>query len=177
MKNDLEVIIFGGGCFWCNEAIFQNIKGVVSVLPGYSGGGVENPTYEQVCSGGTGHAEVTRVEFDKNIVPLEVLLEVFFATHDPTTKNRQGSDVGEQYRSVIFYTTPEQKLQSEHYIHEHQKDFGLAIVTQIESFKKFYEAEKYHQNYFERNKDKAYCQIVINPKLDKFKKKFATLLK
>jgi peptide-methionine (S)-S-oxide reductase len=172
-----EIAVFGGGCFWCTEAVFQNLKGVESVLPGYSGGVVPNPTYEQVCDGNTGHAEVTKIEFDPGIIQFEVLLEVFFATHDPTTQNRQGGDVGEQYRSVIFYTTPEQKQTAEKYIQKAQKDFTAPIVTQIRPFDKFYEAENYHQNYFAKNPDKAYCQIVINPKLEKFKKNFANLLK
>ena len=176
MSNN-EIAVFGGGCFWCIEAIFQNLKGVESVLPGYSGGTVPNPTYEQVCDGATGHAEVTKIEFDAGVIKFEVLLEVFFATHDPTTINRQGGDVGEQYRSIIFYTTPEQKQIAVKYILEAQKDFFAPIVTQLRPFDKFYEAENYHQNYFAKNPDKAYCQIVINPKLEKFKKKFANLLK
>lgn len=176
MENS-ETAIFGGGCFWCTEAIFQNLKGVETVLPGYSGGHAPNPTYEQVCEGGTGHAEVTKIEFDPTIIKFEVLLEVFFATHDPTTLNRQGGDVGEQYRSVIFYTTPQQKQIAENYIKGAQKDFASPIVTQLLPFDKFYEAENYHQNYFAKNPGKAYCQVVINPKLEKFKKKFADLLK
>jgi peptide-methionine (S)-S-oxide reductase len=173
----METAVFGGGCFWCTEAILQGLKGVKSVLPGYSGGTVPNPTYEQVCDGNTGHAEVTKIEFDPSVIKFEVLLEVFFATHDPTTVNRQGEDVGEQYRSVIFYTTPEQKQTAEKYIAEAQKDFTSPIVTQVVPFDKFYGAENYHQNYFVKNPDKAYCQFVINPKLEKFKKKFANLLK
>jgi peptide-methionine (S)-S-oxide reductase len=176
MKN-LETAVFGGGCFWCTEAIFQNLKGVESVLPGYSGGTVPNPTYEQVCNGSTGHAEATKIDFNPEIIKFEVLLEVFFATHDPTTKNRQGGDVGEQYRSVIFYTTPEQKQTAEIYIKEAQKEFVSPIVTLLQPLDKFYEAENYHQNYFAENPDKAYCRVVINPKLEKFKKKFANLLK
>lgn len=176
MKN-LETAVFGGGCFWCTEAIFQNLKGVESVLPGYSGGTVPNPTYEQVCNGSTGHAEATKIDFNPEIIKFEVLLEVFFATHDPTTKNRQGGDVGEQYRSVIFYTTPEQKQTTEIYIKEAQKEFVSPIVTLLQPLDKFYEAENYHQNYFAENPDKAYCRVVINPKLEKFKKKFANLLK
>jgi len=172
-----EIAVFGGGCFWCTEAIFQGLKGVKSVLPGYSGGSVLNPTYEQVCGGNTGHAEVTKIEFDPAVINFEVLLEVFFATHDPTTVNRQGADVGEQYSSVIFYTTPEQKQIAEKYIAEAQKDFTAPIVTRLQSFEKFYEAENYHQNYFAKNPYKAYCQIIINPKLEKFKKKFVNLLK
>lgn len=176
-SNGIETAVFGGGCFWCTEAIFQNLKGVVSVLPGYSGGIVINPSYEQVCSGTSGHAEVTKIDFDPSIISYEVLLEVFFATHDPTTLNKQGNDEGEQYRSVIFYTSSEQKETAEKYITEHKAEFSSPIVTQVVPFDKFYEAENYHQNYFERNKDKAYCQVVINPKLEKFKSKFNRLLK
>ncbi len=173
----METIVFGGGCFWCTEAVFQSLKGVESVLPGYSGGHVENPTYEQVSNGDSGHAEVTKIDFDPSVIKLETLLDVFFATHDPTTLNRQGNDVGEQYRSVIFYSTPEQKEIAEKYIQDAQKDFSSPIVTQVEPLDKFYEAEDYHKNYFARNSGKAYCQVVINPKLDKLRKKFANLLK
>ena len=173
----METILFGGGCFWCTEAIFQNLKGVSSVLPGYSGGRIPNPTYEQVCDGNSGHVEVTKIDFDPAVISLEVLLEVFFATHDPTTLNRQGNDVGEQYASVIFYTTPQQKTASEKYILDVQKDFNSPIVTRVQPLEKFYEAEDYHQNYFARNSGKAYCQVVINPKLEKFRKKFTHLIK
>ena len=175
--NNIQTAIFGGGCFWCTEAIFQGLKGVGSVLPGFCGGSVPNPTYEQVCAGATGHAEVTKIEFDPGIIKFEVLLEVFFATHDPTTINRQGEDVGEQYRSVIFYTSPGQKQIAEKYIGDAQRDFNSPIVTTVEPLYKFYQAENYHQNYFDRNPDKAYCRAVINPKLEKFRKKFAYLLK
>lgn len=173
----MEKAVFAGGCFWCTEAIFQGLKGVTSVLPGYSGGKVVNPTYEQVCDGNTGHAEATEIEFDPAIIPFTVLLEVFFATHDPTTMNRQGNDVGPQYRSVIFYTSPEQKQQAEEYVKAAQKDFDRPIVTTIEPLDKFYVAENYHQNYFNNNKNQPYCQAVINPKLKKFREKFANLLK
>lgn len=175
--NRAEIAVFGGGCFWCTEAIFQNLKGVISVLPGYSGGKMDNPTYEQVSSGNTGYAEVIKIEFDPSVIPYEVLLEVFFATHDPTTLNRQGNDVGTQYRSVIFYSTAFQKEKAEKYILEHQKDFSSKIITDISLLNNFYEAENYHKNYFERNKDKAYCQLVINPKLQKFREKFSYLIK
>ncbi len=172
----METAVFGGGCFWCTEAIFQGLKGVSSVLPGYAGGHLPNPTYEQVSGGDTGHAEVTQIIFDPKVITFPVLLEVLFATHDPTTMNRQGGDIGEQYRSVIFYTTPEQKKQSEAYIKNAQKDFDSPIVTQIQPLDKFYEAENYHQNYFNNNKNQPYCQAVISPKLAKFRKKFAYLL-
>lgn len=173
---DQETAVFAGGCFWCTEAIFQGLKGVTSVLPGYSGGTVANPTYEQICDGNTGHAEATQIEFDPNVISYEVLLEVFFATHDPTTMNRQGNDVGPQYRSVIFYTSPEQKQAAEKSIQMAQKDFDRPIVTQIQPLDKFYVAENYHQNYFKNNPGNPYCQVVINPKLKKLREKFSNLL-
>lgn len=176
MENKLETAIFAGGCFWCTEAIFQNLKGVTSVLPGYTGGVVKNPTYEMVCGGDTGHAEATKIEFDSSIIGYEVLLEVFFATHDPTTLNRQGHDVGTQYRSAIFFTSQEQKNKAEEYIKNHQAEFSDPIVTQLEPLTEFYIAENYHQNYFNNNKLAPYCQAVINPKLKKFREKFAHLL-
>lgn len=172
----MQTAVFGGGCFWCTEAIFQNLKGVLSVLPGYSGGHVPNPTYEQVCAGDTGHIEVTKIEFDPAVISYEVLLEVFFATHDPTSMDRQGDDVGVQYRSVIFYTSEEQKRQAEEFIKKIQKDYSTPLVTQILPLDKFYEAENYHQNYFNNNPNKPYCQAVISPKLKKFREKFAYLL-
>lgn len=174
---NLEKAVFGGGCFWCTEAIFQGLKGVTSVLPGYTGGHVPNPTYEMVCDGTTGHAEATEIEFDPAVIPYSVLLEVFFATHDPTTPNRQGHDVGTQYRSSIFYTSPEQKETAEKYIKQAAGDFSAPIVTTIEPLDKFYVAENYHQNYFNNNKNQPYCQAVINPKLKKFREKFPQLLK
>lgn len=172
-----QTAVFGGGCFWCTEAIFQRLKGVTSVLPGYAGGHVANPTYEQVSEGDTGHAEVTKIEFDPREIPFEALLEVFFATHDPTTLNRQGNDVGEQYRSVIFYTNEAQKQTAQNFIKNAQKDFNSPIVTQLQPLDKFYLAENYHQNYYNQNSGKAYCQVIINPKLDKLRKKFAAKLK
>lgn len=177
MEN-IEIAVFGNGCFWCTEAIFQKLKGVVSVKPGYSGGEKPNPSYEEVCSGSTGHAEVIKIEYDSSEIDFEVLLEVFFSTHDPTTLNRQGNDVGEQYRSVIFYTSDEQKQKAEEFISKLTADkvYSSAIVTQIKPLEKFYEAEDYHHNYFERNKDKPYCQVVINPKLQKFKKHYISLI-
>ena len=164
--------VFGGGCFWCTEAVFKMMKGVVGVEPGYSGGTVEHPTYEQVSSGQTGHAEVTRVEYDPKLVRYEDLLTVFFGSHDPTTLNRQGHDVGPQYRSAIFYTTPEQRRAAAAAI----ADIDGA-VTEIVPLEKFYPAEDYHKNFYERNQGESYCRIVINPKLEKVKKKFASLLK
>jgi peptide-methionine (S)-S-oxide reductase len=173
----MEKAIFAGGCFWCTEAIFQGLKGVSSVMPGYSGGKVVNPTYEQVCDGNTGHAEATEIQFDPAVIPYSVLVEVFFATHDPTTMNRQGNDVGPQYRSVVFYTTSQQKEDAEKYVKEAAQDFSAPIVTTIEPLEKFYVAENYHQNYFKNNERQPYCQAVINPKLKKFREKFANLLK
>jgi peptide-methionine (S)-S-oxide reductase len=176
---DKEVAVFGGGCFWCTEAVFQMLRGVSSVLPGYSGGNLPNPTYEQVCSGNTGHAECTKVEFDPSQITYRDLLTVFFGSHDPTTLNRQGNDVGTQYRSVIFYTTSEQKKIAEDFIQELNDSSaeGKKIKTEIEKFTEFYVAENYHKDYYERNKDAPYCEIIINPKLEKVQKEFANLLK
>lgn len=178
MNNKNETAIFGGGCFWCTEAIFKSLKGVTSVLPGYAGGTVPKPTYEAVCDGTTGHAEVIKIEFDPEKIKFQDLLEVFFATHDPTTLNRQGNDVGDQYRSIILYSTDEQKKTAEEFIKKVEEDkiFSSPVVTQIKPLDTFYEAENYHRDYYERNKDKPYCQVVINPKLAKFKAKFAELI-
>ena len=166
-----EIAVFGGGCFWCTEAVFKMLKGVTTVLPGYSGGSIENPTYEQVSSGNTGHAEVIYIEFDPTLVKYETLLTVFFGSHDPTTLNRQGNDVGTQYRSAVFYTTPEQKEIAEKIVK------GIdGAVTEIVHFNKFYKAESYHEDYYARNKDAPYCQVIINPKLEKVQRKFADLL-
>lgn len=177
MENS-ETIILGGGCFWCTEAVFKMLKGIISVEPGYSGGTKENPTYQEVSSGKTGHAEVTRVEYNPKIVSLETILTVFFASHDPTTINRQGNDVGGQYRSIILYTNENQKTASENFIKKlnQSSKFGNPIVTQVKPFEKFYEAENYHKNYYENHKNQAYCEVVINPKLEKIKEKFAELL-
>ncbi len=174
-----EVAVFGGGCFWCTEAVFKMLKGVSSVLPGYSGGKKENPTYEEVSSGTTGHVEVARVEYDPALVKYRTLLTIFFASHDPTTPNRQGADVGTQYRSVIFYTTPEQKQEAEAFIKvlNVSSTMGAPIVTTVEPLDKFWVAENYHQDYFAKNPGNPYCEVVINPKLEKVKKEFAELLK
>jgi peptide-methionine (S)-S-oxide reductase len=179
MSNNNEIAVFAGGCFWCTEAVFQNLRGVTSVLPGYSGGQVADPTYEQVSSGTTGHAEATKIEFDPGVIKYGDLLNVFFATHDPTTINRQGNDVGEQYRSIIFYMNEAQKKEAENFIARLKNDkvFESPIVTTIEPFEKFYLAEDYHKNYFLNHSSQPYCQIVINPKLQKLKEKFAELLK
>jgi len=172
-------IVFGGGCFWCTEAVFKMLKGVISVDPGYAGGNVKNPAYEEVCNGRTGHAEVVKIEYDSEIIPLETLLTVFFATHDPTTLNRQGNDIGEQYRSVILYEDNYQKETLKKFIEELNKssDKGKPIITDIKKLDEFYPAEDYHKNYYENNKNQPYCQIVINPKLEKVKKNFSDLLK
>jgi len=175
--DNIETAVLGGGCFWCTEAVFQNLKGVTSVLPGYTGGSVPNPTYEMVCDGGTGHIEAAEIKFDPSVISYENLLEVFFATHDPTTMNRQGNDVGEQYRSAIFFTTDQQKSEAEKFIASIQKDYDRPIVTQIRPLEKFYVAENYHQDYFNRNPGNPYCSAVISPKLKKFKEKFPQLLK
>jgi len=174
-----EIAVFGGGCFWCTEAVFQMLRGVSSVLPGYSGGTVPNPTYEQICNGNTNHAEVIRIEYDPAQVDYNDLLAVFFGSHDPTTRNRQGNDVGTQYRSVIFYTTPEQRKKAEAFIAEinASNSMGKPIVTEVTPLDIFYPAEKYHQNYYQNNKSQGYCEVIINPKLEKVQEKFAALLK
>lgn len=174
-----EIAVFGGGCFWCTEAIFKMLKGVVSVLPGYSGGTKPNPTYEEVCSGKTGHAEAVRIEYDQKKVDYRTLLTIFFASHDPTTMNRQGPDVGTQYRSVIFYTTEAQKDEARKFIQElnDSSKEGRPIVTEVKPLDKFYEAENYHRDFFAKNPGNPYCQVVINPKLKKVQKEFANLLK
>lgn len=168
-----------GGCFWCTEAIFKRLKGVISALPGYSGGEVENPTYEEVCTGSTGHAEAIQIEFDPSIIPYEKLLEVFFYTHDPTTMNQQGNDIGPQYRSVVFYHNDQQKEAAEKFVREleSKKVFSKPIVTMIEPFETFYIAEDYHKNYFERNKDAPYCTYIIGPKIKKLLEKFGKEVK
>jgi peptide-methionine (S)-S-oxide reductase len=168
----LEVATFGGGCFWCTEAVFTEIEGVVTVEPGYSGGALPNPTYEKVSTGTTGHAEVVQVTFDRAIVSFRKILEVFFATHDPTTMNRQGADIGTQYRSVIFYHTSEQKEIARKLIEEldNARIYNAPIVTKVELFKAFFKAENYHKDYFKRNPEKSYCKLVIAPKIAKLRK-------
>ena len=178
MEQKIETAVFGGGCFWCTEAVFEQLRGVISVMPGYAGGEMPNPTYEQVSSGMSGYAEVTQIVFDPGKISYDDLLTVFFATHDPTSLNRQGSDVGTQYRSVIFYTTPEQKQHAEIFIKNLDTDSGgKPIVTDITPLVKFYEAEEYHQKYYQNNSSQPYCQIVISPKLAKLQEKFYQLLK
>jgi peptide-methionine (S)-S-oxide reductase len=178
-KSELKLATFGGGCFWCTEAIFQRLKGVEKVVPGYSGGHVENPTYEQVCTGTTGHAESIQISYDPAKVTYDQLLEVFWKTHDPTTRNRQGNDVGPQYRSVVFYHDSEQKKLAEAYKHrlEEEHIWSRPIVTEIVEFKKFWPAEDYHRNYYNNNTSKGYCSLVITPKIEKFKKIFKDRLK
>ncbi|MDP2676786.1 MAG: peptide-methionine (S)-S-oxide reductase MsrA [bacterium] len=173
-----KVIVFGGGCFWCTEAVFKELGGVFDVTPGYAGGTKENPTYEEVSGGETGHAEVIRIEYDADSISLKSLLTVFFATHDPTTPNRQGSDVGEQYRSIILYMDEEQKKQAEAFIEKlnESSEDGEPIVTEVKPLEKFYEAEDYHKDYYEKNPKNQYCQLVINPKLQKVQKEFAELV-
>lgn len=172
-----ETAVFGGGCFWCTEAVFNSLKGIISAVPGYSGGYVKDPTYEQVSAGDTAHAEVTNLEFDPNEISYHDLLTVFFATHNPTTLNRQGNDIGTQYRSVIFYTSDVQKQQAEAYIKEVAYSFTDPIVTTIQPLEIFYPAEDYHQKYYEKHKDAPYCQAIIDPKLEKLQEHFASLLK
>jgi len=174
-----DTATFGNGCFWCTEAVFQQLNGVISSTSGYSGGNVANPTYEQVCEKNTGHAEALQIVYDPSVISFDELLEVFWQTHDPTTLNRQGNDVGPQYRSVIFYHDKNQKEKSEHYKKELEKSgaFNQPIVTAIEPFKNFYPAEDYHQNYFKNNGTAPYCYFVIRPKLEKFEKVFKAKLK
>ncbi len=178
VPEQFEQATFGSGCFWCSEAVFDQLKGVKSADSGYSGGKIVNPTYEQVSSGLTGHAEVIQVTYDPAVISFAQLLEVFWKTHDPTTLNRQGNDSGTQYRSAIFYHSDEQRKLAEHYKQELDKSgaFDAPIVTEIAPFTKFYPAEKYHQDYFAQNPDEAYCSIVIRPKIDKLHQAFADLL-
>ena len=176
--NDTAVATFGSGCFWCTEAFFTDLKGVKSVTSGYMGGQRENPTYEQVCSGATGHAEVVQIEFYPDQISFTDLLEVFWATHDPTTLNQQGADRGTQYRSVVFYHDREQKEQAEEYKAQLDKSgaFDNAIVTEITEAQKFYPAEAYHQDYYGKEPNAPYCQFVIKPKLQKFRSRFGAKL-
>ena len=169
----------GGGCFWCTEAVFLKVRGIKKVVSGYTGGTKKNPTYKEVCTGLTGHAEVIQLEFDPSVITFEQILDVFFYTHDPTTKNRQGADVGTQYRSAVFYHDQSQKEAAEKMIAELNKsgDFDNPIVTTIEKMEIFYPAEDYHQNYFELNPSNPYCMAVVGPKVSKFRKRYKALLK
>jgi len=173
-----EIIVLGGGCFWCTEATFQMLKGIILVTPGYSGGTKENPTYQEICQGDTGHAEVVKVEYDADAIRVNSILTVFFGSHDPTQVNQQDNDVGNQYRSVIFYTTEEQKQASEDFIKNinASSPLGKPVATEVRPLEHFYEAEEYHKNYYQNNQNQGYCQMVINPKLKKVQEKFAQLL-
>ena len=175
----LKTAVFGGGCFWCTEAIFTMLRGIESVLSGYAGGTTKNPTYAQVSSGRTGHAESIRITYDPALITYHDLLTVFFATHNPTTLNRQGADVGTQYRSIVLYEGDEQKREAEAFIAEINaaSKGGDPVVTEVKPLDAFYPAEDYHRDYYKKNQDKAYCQVVINPKLKKVKEMFAALLK
>lgn len=179
MDQKSETAIFAGGCFWCTEAVFLEIDGVLRVMPGYIGGKTVNPTYKEVCSGTTGHAEAIEIVFNPEKVSYQELLEIFFATHDPTTLNQQGADVGTQYRSEVFYTNPEQKQAAESYIKllDDQNTFGKKVVTKVSSATKFYTAEDYHRNYYAQNKDQPYCSYVITPKVEKVRKTYKDKLK
>ncbi|MEJ2486061.1 MAG: peptide-methionine (S)-S-oxide reductase MsrA [Anaerolineales bacterium] len=179
MNNNLETATLGGGCFWCLEAIYKELKGVLSVESGYAGGHVQNPTYKQVCTGNTGHAEVVQIQYNPTIITFKDLLNVFFTIHDPTTLNRQGADIGTQYRSVIFYHNETQRKIAESSIKElEQKNlWENPIVTEISPFQMFFRAEDYHQDYYLNNANQPYCQVVIAPKISKFRKKFLDQLR
>jgi methionine-S-sulfoxide reductase len=174
----MKTVVFGGGCFWCTEAVFQMLKGVSKVEPGYAGGTMEDPSYEKVSSGSTGHAEVIRVTYDPAIITYEDLLTVFFGSHDPTTLNKQGADVGEQYRSVVFFSDEDERKAATRLINdvnESLKD-GTRVVTQLEPLDTFYPAEEYHHDYFKTNTSAPYCQLIIEPKMEKVRKRFAQLV-
>ncbi|MBI2420486.1 MAG: peptide-methionine (S)-S-oxide reductase MsrA [Candidatus Levybacteria bacterium] len=173
----MEKATFGGGCFWCTEAVFKRLKGVISVESGYSGGDKDNPNYYEVTEGTTGHAEAVQIIFDPSIITYDTLLEVFFATHDPTSLNQQGNDVGTQYRSVIFYRNVEQKKKAERAKSDQEADLDKKVITEIVPFGKFYKAEEYHQNYYEKNITYPYCNFVIAPKIKKLLEKFGSVVK
>ncbi len=187
MTQALEIAVFGGGCFWCTEAVFSELKGVRAVMPGYAGGSVPNPTYEQVSGGTTGHAEVIRVEYDPDEISYEDLLTVFFASHDPTQLNRQGADVGTQYRSTVLFTNEAQRKAAEAFIAKLNEDppigearpegGGPKAVTEVAPLNEFYPAEDYHRDYYRNNSSAPYCQLVINPKMEKLKERYARLLR
>lgn len=173
-----ESIVLGGGCFWCLDAAYRRVKGVLTVTSGYAGGHWPDPTYERVCTGTTGHAEVAQVEFDPKIITFKTILEIFWTLHDPTTLNRQGHDIGTEYRSIILFNSAEQQTQIQQSIEETAKKlWSDKITTEVASLEKFYPAEDYHQDYFNKNPEQGYCQVIINPKLAKLTKKFAQLLK
>lgn len=178
MNKVVETAVFGGGCFWCTEAVFKSLKGVVSVMPGYAGGKIHNPNYMEVSMGETGHAEVVKIVFDPGVIAYDDLLEIFWNVHNPTSLNRQGADVGTQYRSVIYYSSPEQREKAEKSMERLEKSgrFEESIVTEIKQLDKFYDAEEYHRNYYQNHKEEPYCELVINPKLEKLKKKFSKFI-
>lgn len=177
-SNSEAVATLGGGCFWCLEPVFQELEGVGDVVVGYAGGSVEEPTYQQVCTGNTGHAEVVNIPYDPSEISYRELLEIFFNIHNPTTKNRQGADVGTQYRSIILYHTEKQKATAESIIEEIESEgiWNDPVVTEVEEFEAFYRAEDYHQEYYEKNPNAGYCQVVIAPKMSKFRKQFKSKL-
>ncbi|MCL5408221.1 MAG: peptide-methionine (S)-S-oxide reductase MsrA [Candidatus Thermoplasmatota archaeon] len=169
-------IVLGGGCFWCTEAVFSVINGITSTQPGYSGGTVQNPSYETVCEGGTGHAEAVRVEYDQDVISLQEILDVFFTMHDPTSLNKQGDDIGEQYRSVIFYSDKEDESVIRRTVEEVQKEYSKKVVTAIKPLKNFYPAETYHKDYFKKNPGSLYCNAVIRPKVNKVAHAYSRLV-
>ena len=179
ISNNIEVVTLASGCFWCTEAVFKRVNGVISAISGYSGGSVDNPSYEQVCSGRTGQAEAVQVRFDPSIISLEQILEIFFYTHDPTTVNRQGNDVGTQYRSAIFYNSQRQKDIANKIKNElgSKGIYSSSIVTEITPFSNFYQAEEYHKDYYDNNRSAPYCSYVIDPKVNKLMTKFSSKLK
>ena len=179
MTEKNKIAIFANGCFWCTEAVFSRVEGVKQVVPGYTGGFIKNPAYREVCNGTTGHAEAIKITFDESKVTYKSLLEIFFATHDPTTLNRQGNDVGTQYRSVIFYLDETQKLEAEEYIKllNNSQVFDNPVVTEINKFEVFYDAEDNHQDYYKNNTQQGYCQFIINPKLKKLEQHYKNRLK
>ncbi|MBU76786.1 MAG: peptide-methionine (S)-S-oxide reductase [Pseudoalteromonadaceae bacterium] len=177
MDNNIQIATFGGGCFWCIDAAFRRVKGVLNVSSGYAGGEIENPSYQQICTGLTGHAEVVQLDFDSSIVSYNTLLEMFFTLHDATQLNRQGNDVGTQYRSVIYYHTEQQKAEAQTMIAALQKQIREPIVTELSPISNFYPAEHYHQDYYNENPNQGYCSILIAPKLEKFGQYFADKLK
>lgn len=177
MSSKNEKIVLGGGCFWCTDAVFSMLNGVAKTIVGYAGGNTQNPNYEQVCSGDTGHAEVTMVEYDPKVVSLGKILEVFFKMHDPTSLNKQGADLGTQYRSIILYTTQAQKEEAKEFINKVQAGYGKPILTELKKLDKFYPAEEHHQKYFEKNPFNGYCTFVVRPKVEKISKEFKSDLK
>lgn len=177
MDNNIQIATFGGGCFWCIDAAFRRVKGVLNVSSGYAGGEIENPSYQQICTGLTGHAEVVQLDFDSSIVSYSTLLEMFFTLHDATQLNRQGNDVGTQYRSVIYYHDEKQKAESQAMIDALQKQIREPIVTELSPLTNFYPAEQYHQDYYNENPNQGYCSILIAPKLAKFEQYYADKLK